>query len=216
MHITYRYQEYTIYINMNNNNSAQQQTSISTKPSMSYETWLSSVHNRIDALKKEQRCIMEIATKLSYYLHRNAISLYNDDLLGYLELFVQEEQMKLTVDGNNQSVVKNLKRLADQYKEDVDFLKKTEPKLSVNERITAKAIQSVTAEVGEVFDLVKNLYALPINGSLIRDQVEGLKRGQNSKIGDNEIEVNVPLDGPIGSVVQQLDSVFSPSIQTFF
>ncbi len=214
MHITYRCQEFTTYIEMKPSHSSQQRTSLLTRPSISYETWLSTVHNRINDLKEEQHCMMDIAMQLSYYLHRNAISPYNDDFIAYLDLFIHEEQLKQTADGHNQTVLEELQRLSNRYKQEIELFKNTIPKLTIEEKFVMRMPESTAKGVKEIFDLVKKLYSLPINGSLIREQVEGLKDGQSNKIGDYEISINVPCYGPISAVIEQLDIVLSPMIVT--
>jgi len=214
MHITYRYQEFTIYVEMKPPHSSQHRTTLSLRPSISYETWLSTIHNRINDLKEEQQCMMKIAMELSYYLHRNAISPYNDDFIAYLDLFIHEEQLKQTADDHNQTVIEELQRLSNRYKQEIEFFKNSVPRLTIEEKFARRTPESITIGVKEIFDLVNKLYALPINGSLIREQVEGLKHGQSSKIGDHEISINVPCYGPVSSIVEQLDILFSPTIVT--
>jgi septation ring formation regulator EzrA len=214
MHITYRYQEFTTYIEMKPCHSSQQQSSLSGRPSISYETWLSTIHNRINDLKEEQQCMMEIAVKLSCYLHRNAISPYNDDFIAYLDLFIHEEQLKQTVDHQNDIILEELQHLSDQYKQEIELYRNTVPRLTVEEKFAMRMPESTLKGVREIFDLVKKLYALPINGSLIREQVEGLKHGQSSIIGDHEISIHVPCYGPVSAIVEQLDTVLSPTIVT--
>jgi hypothetical protein len=214
MHITYRYQEFTTYIEMKPNHSVQQRTTIPERPSVSYEIWLSTIHNRINDLKEEQQYMMKIAMKLSYYLHRKAISPYNDDFVAYLDLFIHEEQLKQTADGHNQIVIEELQRLSNRYKQEIELFKSTVPKLTIEQKFAMGTPESTIKGVKEIFDLVKKLYALPINGSLIREQVEGLKHGQSSKIGDDEISISVPCYGPVSCIVEQLDIVFSPTIVT--
>ena len=213
MHITYRYQEFTTYIDMKPCSSSR--TTRSGHPSISYETWLSIIHNRINDLKEEQLRMMDIAVKLSCYLHRNAISPYNDDFLAYLDLFIHEEQLKQTSDQHNEILLEELQRLSHRYKQEVELFKKTIPKLSMEQKFALRTSpESVVRNVREIFDLVRRLYALPINGSLIREQVEGLKHGQSSRIGDEEISIHVPCIGPVSAIVEQLDTVLSPTIVT--
>lgn len=217
MHITYRYLEYTTYIEMKPNHVIQQQqqrTTLPGRPSISFETWLSTIHNHINDLKEEQQCMIKIAMQLSRYLHRNAISPYNDDFVAYLDLFIHEEQLKQTADDDNQMIIEELQRLSNRYKQEIELFTKTVPKLTIEQKFTMTTPESNIKGVQEVFDLVHKLYSLPINGSLIREQVEGLKHGQSSKIGDHEITINVPCYGPVSSIVEQLDIVFSPTIIT--
>ena len=210
MHITYRYQEFPTYIEMETRSSSQQQT----RSSIPYETWLSTIHNRINDLKEEQQFMMEIAVKLSCYLHRNAISPYNDDFIAYLDLFIHEEQLKQTVDHQNDIVLEELQRLSDQYKREIELFRNTVPRLTVEEKFAMRTPESTIKGVREIFDLVTKLYSLPINGSLIREQVEGLKHAQSSIIVDHEISIHVPCCGPISAIVEQLDTVLSPTIVT--
>ena len=209
MHITYRYQEFTTYIDMKPSSHPRP-----NRPSISYETWLSTIHNRINDLKEEQHCMMEIAVKLSCYLHRNAISPYNDDFIAYLDLFIHEEQLKQTTDQHNEILLEELQRLSRRYKQEIELFKKTVPRLSMEQKFALRTPEFTLRNVREIFDLVRRLYALPINGSLIREQVEGLKHGQSSRIGDEEICIDVPCFGPVSTIVEQLDTVLSPTIVT--
>jgi len=208
MHITYRYQEYTTYIEMKSNCRQ------SNRSSITYETWLSTIHNRINDLKEEQQCMMNIAMKLSCYLHQNAISPYNDDFLAYLDLFIHEEQLKQTVNHSNEVLIDDLQRLANQYRQEIDLFQNTMPRLTVEQKISISTTESTMKGVKEIFDLVTKLYSLPINGSLIREQVEGLKDSQRRKIQDHEIVIKVPCSGTVCSIVEQLDFVLSPTIVT--
>ena len=213
MHITYRYQEYTIYIDMKPNNQIRT-INHSNRSIISYETWLSTIHNRINDLKEEQQCMIDIAMQLAYYLHRNAISPYNDDFVAYLDLFIHEEQLKQIDDNYNKLMIDELQHLSNRYKQEIELFKNTVPKLTLEQKFAMRTPESTNKCVKEVFDLVKKLYSLPINGSLIREQVEGLKKCQTSKIGDHEISIEVPCYGPVSSIVEQLDLVLSPTIVT--
>ena len=216
MHITYRYEDFTTLIDLSPNYSSKQENSFSSSASITYETWLTSIRNRIKDLEEEEQCMMQIAKKLSLYLHENAITPYNDDFLQYLELFSREEQMKQNAGEENRAVVEGLKRLSDQYEREMSFLKKNIRISTLESKIVLRVSESVSQKLEEIFDLVKMLYALPINGTLIRKQVEGLKNGQSENIKDHEICIDVSRYGSMSSLAEQLQNTIVSFDDNYF
>ncbi|CAF4234157.1 unnamed protein product, partial [Rotaria sordida] len=63
----------------------------------------------------------------------------------------------------------------------------------------------------EIFPLVGTLYRLPINGSQIREQVNGLKLNQENLSAKREIFVQLPAKANSSKVMLQFKNIISSS-----
>jgi len=156
MHITYEYETYIIYVEID-----------TSSPNSS----LISIDKRITALRQEEASILQICSKLSNFIRQNSLTPYNDDILEYIRYFIREEEIKKDAGANNKDIIQGLQKMIEDYE--------CEQKI-FNTMLNNKTTYLTNNEYGpeDIFGLVSQLYKLPINGPSIRQQIEGLKQKQ--------------------------------------
>jgi hypothetical protein len=164
---------------------------------------LRDIDKRISDLREEAAQIQDVYTKLAGFLNANAILPINDDILEYLRYFIREEQMKLNAGARNSEVIAGLEKMMTEFTSNMELLRKTlkEQKESGNMR---DVIQPE-----EIFTLVGNLYRLPITGQQIRQQVEGIKIGQERYGAQREKSVSLPRKAAYSKVMIQMREITS-------
>ncbi|CAF1278771.1 unnamed protein product [Didymodactylos carnosus] len=70
-----------------------------------------ALEKRIMDLKNEQQYITQTCVELSLFLHKNAITPYNDDLIECVNHLIREEKNKSACGSNNQNVIDGLERM---------------------------------------------------------------------------------------------------------
>ncbi|CAF1262762.1 unnamed protein product [Adineta steineri] len=207
MHITYEYRKRLGYLDMNRSmrspNLLQNRSLIN--PPAANESALNFVDKRISDLKLEEAAILQVCTKLSQFLQANSITPFNDDILEYLRYFIHEEKLKQNAGANNAEVIRGLESIVTQYTSEMDLFKKL-----VNDKavvMTNSQNQNNLPHIDKIFDLVESLYALPINGPQIREQVDGLKFAQVETITQQEVVIQLPVCAASSPVMKQLQEV---------
>jgi hypothetical protein len=190
MHITYEYQTRIIYVDID--------TSGSNSP-------LTEIDKRIAALRDEETQILQICNKLSQFIIENSLTPYNDDIVEYIRYFIREEEMKKGAGADNRKVIQGLQNMIEEYDRE-----QTLYKTSLN-ATTAQFASSSTSnnryEPEDIFDLVSKLYKLPIHGSSIRQQIDGLKHKQSQMNEKKEYFVQIPFDANSSTVMQRLKQI---------
>ena len=155
MHITYRLEKNLTHIPINTDGKTP--TAI-----------MHLIDQRISELRKEEKAIRDICVKLSGFLKSNSITPFNDDMIEYLNHFLNEEKLKQTANGGNQDVIRDLERSIEEYTRELDLFSRSIQRDTTEEFIDPKKIEAI-------FDLVAELYKLPINGKSIESQVERIR-----------------------------------------
>lgn len=145
---------------------------------------MSLIDQRIAALWKEGTSIRRICKELSGFLKANAIAPINDDLTEYLRHFVQEEKQKRSMKGGNDAVIRNLEQMIEEHTSTMALYNETSRQDNTLNLTTPNEIETI-------FELVKELYSLPINGKFIREQVEGIEKGQCLDVESQEVIVDM-------------------------
>ncbi|CAF2630171.1 unnamed protein product [Rotaria sp. Silwood2] len=164
---------------------------------------LSDINQRLSDLRFEKAEIENVYKKLAKFLHANSILPLNDDILEYLKHFIQEEQMKRNSGDQNNDIIHNLEQIMKNYEEDINLFKEAikNDKDPSNRKDVLKP--------NEIFSLVGTLYRLPINGSQIREQVNGLKLTQENLSTKREIIVRLPAKANSSKVMLQFQQIIS-------
>ncbi len=209
MHITYEYRKRLGFLDMNrnmqSNHSLRSQSPINS--SAAPESVMNFVDKRINDLKQEEAAILQVCTKLSQFLQANSITPFNDDILEYLRYFIREENLKQNAGANNAEVIRGLENLVAEYTQEMELFKRT---LNVQKTIGPNSNDpNSVRRIDEVFKIVETLYALPINGQQIRQQVDGLKRLQTETREQREYDVILPACASFSTIMKQLQEVVS-------
>lgn len=161
------------------------------------------IDRRVDDLRKEAAQIQYVYRKLAEFLHTNSILPINDDVIEYLQYFIREEQMKQGAGAQNQDVIIGLQNMVNEFTSNIELLKRT-----LNEQKQAGSERDVI-QPEKIFDLVGTLYALPITGRQIQQQVEGIKLGQERYGSQREILVKLPSKAASSRVMIQVRRITS-------
>ena len=162
-------------------------------------TLAATVNERIERLKDEQRKMLAEYTKLSQFLHKHALIPYNDDIVGYFKLFIDQEKKKHMISNDRTSVIEGLEEAMERYKNEMALFKNT---------MQSGAQQSAVPTLTDIRSMVEKLYQLPINGQKIRDQVEGVKQSQVTHVRDHEKMITLPRSTDQSEVLAGLFDLF--------
>ncbi|CAF4262453.1 unnamed protein product [Rotaria sordida] len=191
MHISYEYETFITFVNIDNTNS---------------QSVLTSIDKHIAALREEENSILEVCGKLSQFLKKNSITPYNDEILGYIRYFISEEEMKRDAGAKNEDVIQGLKNMIRQYENEQKLFNAVP-----NENTSSMDLKIIhnEYELEDIFGLVGKLYKLPINGSSIQQQVKELKENQWVANEKREHFVEVPFHANSSTIMQQLKNIVS-------
>lgn len=123
----------------------------------------------IEQLKKEQKEIIEIATKFARFTNDNSILPFNADLNEYLDLLIREEEGKKAQGIDNDQVLKGLKETKENFETQkliFNFEKQSE----------LEVIDIYSFGEEDIDDLLNDLFRLPLTGQKIKKSVEVLKK----------------------------------------
>lgn len=177
MHITYELRKFmrtTVVNNITNGNTTR-----------------STIDEFIDELAAEKREILRVCSQIAYFLQTNSLSPKNDDIIEYIQHFIEEEKQKRSAGSSNDNVIIELENLKKDYQEEIECFKEA---MRLNQSTSPDLRNVLTPE--DIFRLVRSLYALRINGRKIKAQVEHLGHVQQKVRQDREKAVS--LAGNIG------------------
>jgi len=143
------------------------------------------IMKRIRELKYERETLISICAKLSKFLHKNAITPYNDDLIKYVEHVISMEEDKRCAGANNLKVIQGLKQMIAAYQEEMNIYKKMLESKHNDPGSDAPRIE-------EIQQLIDTLYQLPISGPQLRKQIDIIRRGTNVAVSRYETVCEPP------------------------
>ncbi|CAF3087293.1 unnamed protein product [Rotaria sp. Silwood2] len=167
------------------------------------EMSLNDIDQHINNLREEENKIQDVYKKLVRFLHANAILPINDDFPEYLRYFLREEQMKQSAGAHNTEIITNLEKMMTDFMRDMELFKKT----IHDERNSDNATENLRPE--DIFILVSTLYQLPINGKLIREQIDEIEFSQEKYNTKREVHVDLPVKAVSSKVMLQLKNIVS-------
>lgn len=185
MHITYHFERRMTEIILSTDDRTCQPKSI-----------MNMIDQRITALRNEEKQIQEICAQLCVYLKANAITPFNDDMVEYLRHFVSEEKQKSDSNASNMRLIRNLEESIEKHVEMVNIFSE-----SIQATIRD---QSDFPKIEKIFDLVQELYKLPINGRFIQEQIEGTKSNRARQVLNQEQFIDLALTDDSPQILPQL------------
>jgi hypothetical protein len=193
MHITYKYESKLTYVSIDDLDS-------SSTP----QSAMQCIDKRISDLRKEETSIRQICVKLSQFLKANSITPFNDDVLEYLRHFINEEKQKRTAGTDNTDVIHGLEKMIEDYTKELELYTQ-----SISTKDTSMSTDQFDnhMQIEEIFTLVQQLYALPINGKLIEEQVEGMKQGHTQAVRSEEQFVDLPTGSDSPQILLDLRKI---------
>lgn len=117
-------------------------------------------------LESELAKIREVSVQFGCFLKFNAIAVYNDAIVDYLNFQIKEERGKVQIGGNPKSL-ENLETLLKQYTEERQILE-----TSIHMQETKK-----TLSPSEIKKKIEELYQLPLQGKTLKAMMEAEERG---------------------------------------
>jgi hypothetical protein len=140
---------------------------------------------RIRILKYERETLTSTCAKLSKFLHKNAITPYNDDLIKYVEHVISMEEDKRSVGANNLQVIQGLKQMIAAYQEEMNIYKNMLESKHNDPKADAPRIEDIQ-------QLIDTLYSLPISGPQLRKQIDIIRRGTHVAVSKYETVCEPP------------------------
>ncbi|CAG8803876.1 671_t:CDS:2, partial [Cetraspora pellucida] len=117
------------------------------------------LQDKIDQLKEEQSIVDEIIIQFTQFLMQNAIAVFNDAYMEYLDYIIHLEKNKNNEDYNNE-ILEGLEETKRKYDEKVKVIKKM---------IENNDSSSHTLSSEDIFKLEQKLYNLPDIGQYLQD-----------------------------------------------
>ncbi|CAF3092698.1 unnamed protein product [Rotaria sp. Silwood2] len=192
-HITYEYKISRTHINSRTTLHSERNQEVS----------LNDIDKRISDLRDEAAKIQDVYKQLAKFLHANSILPINDDILEYLQYFIREEQMKQSAGARNDEVIAGLRKTMDEFANNMELFKN-----AIREQQESEDMTDIL-NPEEIFDLVGTLYDLPINGKQIREQVDGIRFGQENCAVHRERNIQLPAKAASSKVMRDLKEILS-------
>ena len=156
----------------------------------------------IKCLQQEAEQIRSVYKQLVEFLQANAMLPINDELIRYLDMFIHEERIRPNGGEDRRNIVVELERVREDYKTHFERLTKMfEKQPTVKE-------QKRLIEPQYVINLVETLYALPINGKSIHDQMVKLASVEASSVERYEREVILSGETVSSKLMTELNTTF--------
>jgi len=188
MHVTYEFRKSLSFIDLEEK---------------SIDQLIPLIDHRIATLKQEQEYIQFISVKLAVFLHINSINPTNDDIIDYINHFIQEEKRKLNAGDDTKQIINGLEKLIDDYRSQIQFLiTALDENNSNNERNTIPTLN-------DIFVYKSQLYELPITGKYIREQINSLNQNKTNMIYDQDEYIELPFEANYSSSMQKLKEVLT-------
>lgn len=139
------------------------------------------VDQRLQSLKSEKEAILRVCGQLAHFIRTNSMNPVNDDIFEYIQHFIREEKQKKNQGAKNDDIIVELEKLEDDYRKEMEVIKQL-----MNGAQNQSSTTSSTITPQKIFDLVRDLYHLPLYGKKIREQVEQVKIVQQKARQDRE------------------------------
>lgn len=189
MHVTYEFKKKLSYFEINE------------RASFRYsERIISRIDERIAALKQEEEIIRHICTKLALFIRKNSINPTNNDVIEYINYFIQEEKQKLNAGDDNQQIIRGLENLIKEYENEMKLL---------NSNLTNEIDTTDIPTIDDVFTCKIQLFELPITGKYLEKQIESLDLNQANLIDEREEYIDLPWNAKFSSTMRQLEQAVS-------
>lgn len=190
MHITYELRKFmrNIIINVDENGNATNST----------------VNKFIEQLNSEKTEILKVCSQIAYFLRMNSLNPINDDILEYIEHFIEEEGKKKDGGARNDKIIADLKQLKEDYQKEIECFQEA---MEFNQSASSNSDNTITPE--KILKLVESLYRLPINGLKIKSQVEHLGYVQQKIRQDREKTVDLAENSEHSAMMNKLQGEFS-------
>ena len=169
---------------------------------------LEAIEKRIKDLTGEREEIIKVCSRLTQFIQENALNPVNDDILVYIEHFIQEEQTKKNRGAQNDGVIEGLKKLLADYENEMKIFEEGR-KRNCTTPDNDLSMENKTLELEEIFLLVGKLYRLPINGAKICAQVDEMRRVQQKFIQNREKKINLPVTANSSLIMTDLKNIFT-------
>lgn len=161
------------------------------------------IDQRIADLRKEEKQIRDICVQLAGFVKENSIIPFNDDLIEYYRHFLEEEKVTQQTNRGNMDLIRGLEAAIEAYQRDLELFSKSIDTLASKDDFVAPE------KIERVFDLVAELYKLPINGNFISDQMTKLKRAQVQEVENKEARVDMLITADSPQVLAELKTLLN-------
>ena len=125
----------------------------------------------------------------------------NENFIAYVEYFIKLEKENKPNAAEHRDVVANLERIVQDFKNHIEtFTRATQENPNPGET-------DLTPD--EVFELAEQLFALPITGMLIKEQVDAIDEGERQVVGQREHSVPLSANADSSRIMSALTNIFN-------
>lgn len=193
MHITYRYEHTLSHMTLGSRDRE-------TKP----QSIMTLIDRRIADLRKEEAEIRSICVKLTQFVKEFSITPFNDDVIEYLRHHINEERQKQAAGADNREVIDGLEKMVAEYTAEINLYTSN---AAASGRFASSDNFNNEARISEIYTLVEKLYALPINGKLIQEQMERMNMGRAQAAITDERRVDLPTGLNVPKILSSIRDV---------
>ena len=118
------------------------------------------VNQRSQSLQSEKEAILGFCGQLSHFTRTHSMNPVNDNILEYIQHFIREEKQKKNGGAKNDDVIAKLEKLEGDYRKEMEVIKQ------LMNGTQNQSSSTITPQ--KIFDLVRDLYHLPLYGKKIR------------------------------------------------
>lgn len=162
--------------------------------------FLRDLDRRINSLRDESGTIQDNYKRFAVFLKKKAMLPINDNYIAYVEYFIRLEREKANA-AEHLEVIANLERIVQDFRNHIETFDRT---------IRENPDQDETdLTPTEVFELAEQLFALPITGVLIKEQVDAIDEGERQVAGQREHSVRLLANAATSQILTELTRIFN-------
>lgn len=146
--------------------------------------------------------IQEIYQQLARFMHANALIPFNDAYTKYLDYYISIENRTGRSPSDSGSKLQRLQEVKRDFEQHLNTFKGELEKLPREQRY-----ERVSLTPSNIIRLINELYALPISGVKIHEQVSQIQFVEDRGFKKNEIYVELPVKAANSKVMKALVAV---------
>ena len=160
------------------------------------------VDQRLQSLQAEKDAILRVCGQLASFIRTNSMCPANDDILEYIQHSIREERQKRNQGVKNDEIIEGLLKLEEDYRKEMEIIRQS---MNTTQNNSSPGTSAITPQ--KVFDLVHDLYHLPLYGKKIRAQVDQVKVVQQKARSDRESRIQLSSKADSSPVMMELRKV---------
>ncbi|GBG75931.1 hypothetical protein CBR_g21173 [Chara braunii] len=158
-----------------------------------YQRCIWQMEEEEKTLDEEQQVIRTALARFCVFLKRNAITMYNDSTVEYLDHLIKQEQDLQAEGRSNPEIREGLLKLKQDHIEQVRLLSDAQSDIGMSDNPATAAISTALITPEDIQSNVQHLFALKICGSKIKGAMEAFEDLRARQFSYSEVVVKKPL-----------------------